>query len=417
MNRAAKTISILSLILPIFTSGICQAQDTTSSDGLFSEARRAAFKEDNYSKAIAYCKKALQISPRYTDIIVFTGRLYTWSKNYDSAQLYFRRAIATSPSYTDAYVAYTDMEYWQDHNDTAMAICQAGLVHDSASIDLRLRKAKVLYAVRQFRAAGLLTDSILKADKTNTDARALAGRIRDQISINTIGMTYNYVYFDKQFSDPWHLATLDYTRNTRLGSITGHINYANRFKENGFQYEVESYPHISKTFYGYLDGGYSDNVGVFPHWRAGASLFSNLPHAFETEVGWRYLYFTDPTSLFTIYIGKYYRNYLFGARTYLTPDNNRISQSYSAFVRYYFGGADDYVTATVGTGISPDDRTTAYQLYSNYKLITYKAGIDATHVIKRLNIISFNLSIINQEYLPHVKGNQIQAGLGYQRRF
>ncbi len=415
VRRGVKYCSLF--ILFIFGYCAVSAQDTTTSDGLLQAARHAAFKEDNYPKAIAYCQKALSISPNYTDISIFLGRIYAWSKNYDSARSYFQTALAQKPKYEDAYIGYVDMEYWNDNYNDALALCNKGLKNIPNSTALMLRKAKIFYALRQFKVAGLIVDTLLSIDNSDASARALLERIRDEISFNKVIINYDYVYFDKQFSDPWHLASVDYTRSTKLGSFTGRVDYANRFKENGVQYELEGYPHISKMFYSYVNVGYSDNVGVFSRWRAGLSLFSNLPHAFEAELGMRYLYFTSSTDIFTAYIGKYYKSYLFGVRTYLTPDNQYISQSYSALARYYFGGAYDYIGLTIGTGISPDDQSVSYLLNSHYKLLTYKAGLDFMHTIKRFNIITLDASIINQEYRPGTKGNQIQVGAGYQRRF
>jgi YaiO family outer membrane protein len=126
----------------------------------------------------------------------------------------------------------------------------------------------------------------------------------------------------------------DYTRTTGIGSVTGRVNYANRFKNNGLQYELEAYPHISKTFYSYVSVGYSDSIGVFPHWRGGFSLYANLPKSFEGELGMRYLQFSgDPTFIYTAYLGKYYKSWLFSARTYVTPGTftKTLSASYAMF--------------------------------------------------------------------------------------
>lgn len=400
------------------SAGKIAAQDTTSSDGLFTMARKAAFDDKDRTRAIQLSKKALSISPTYTDIIIFVARIYAWENQLDSSRIYFQRALKQKPDAEDAYVGYSDLEYWNDNNDAALHIVNKGLTYHPRSSSLLLRKAKILNATKAFRDAMLIVDTLLSIDKTNTEARALAGRIKDDISVNKIGVSYDFLYFDKQFSDPWHLASLQYSRQTALGSLTARVNYANRFNENGYQYEVEAYPHISKTFYAYLNVGYSDNTTVFPRWRAGASLYANLPASFEAELGIRYLYFTSNTFIYTAYVGKYYSSYLFGFRTYIIPAGNsgKISHSHSGFGRYYFGGADDYIAGTIGYGISPDDRPLSYQL-SNNQLISYKAGLEFRKAIKTFNIIGISTSLLNQEYLPGIKGNQVQGGIVYQRRF
>ena len=119
------------------------AQDTLTADGLFQIARKAAFEENNYTKAKLYCNKVLEMSPGYTDVTVFLGRLYSWSKQYDSARINFQKALNQKADYADAAVAYADMEYWADNNRIALKIIDTALVYHPQSNDLLLRKAKV----------------------------------------------------------------------------------------------------------------------------------------------------------------------------------------------------------------------------------------------------------------------------------
>jgi YaiO family outer membrane protein len=413
----SKPLSFLIIIFLCFITIQSYSQDSTSSDGLFQMARSAAFDEKNYPKAIELSKKALAISPRYTDIRIFLGRVYTWSDQYDSAKAAFEYVLDYSPENEDASAAYTDLEYRNDNNESALRIADNGLKHHPNSESLLVRKAKILYALRRYEESATVIDAILRLNKNNTEARALSERIREVRAKNRIGISYDFTSFDKQFADPWHIVSFDYGRQTRLGSFTARINYANRFKESGVQYEVDAYPRINKTFYSYLSFGYSGDVGVFPKYRAGASLYINLPESFEAEVGTRYLYFSDATWIYTLYLGKYYKSWLFGARTYLTPSDNNISQSYNMMAKYYYGGADDYLHLNIGTGISPDDRPSAILLNSNYKLQSNKASVAWKKSITKLNIIGVSAGWVNQEYLQKTKGNQFDIGISYQRRF
>lgn len=400
--------------------GLCNhifGQNGLSNDSLFQLARKTAFEEKDYAKAKIYCHQILFVDSNYTDARVFLGRLYSWDKQYDSARITLHEALNKQRDYEDASLAYADVEYWTSNNKHALQIINDGLVYHPQSSELLLRKAKVLNALREYKDATKLVNDILQKDKANEDARVLSSILKDKSALNKIGVSYDYVYFDKQFADPWHLVSLDYTRQTKVAAITGRINYANRFGKNGLQYEAEAYPHISKTFYAYTEVGYSDNSSVFPQWRGSFSLYSTLPKAFEFELGWRYLYFSSATNIFTGTLSKYFKNYFFGVRTFLTPSNNNLSESYNVFVRYYFGGADDFIGLTAGTGISPDERSFEQQLNTYYKLQTYRTSIEFKHAVKTFNIISVNASLINQEYLPKTKGNQVQVGIRYERRF
>ncbi len=395
-------------------------QDSLSADGLLVLARKAAFDEKNYELAKFRLYKALHISPDYADLKIFLGRLHTWSKNYDSARYYFGEVLKKDPGYEDASNAWADLEYWNDDNKKALQVTDDALQFHPASETLLVKKAKILYSLRRFAEAQTAIDKALITDRNNTEARSLSVRIRESASRNKIGLSYDYVSFDKQFADPWHLASFDYTRTTGIGSMTGRINYANRFKENGVQYEFEAYPHISNTFYSYVSVGYSDNVGVFPQWRGGFSLYANLPKSYEAELGIRMLKFSgDPVYIYTAYLGKYYKSWLFTGRTYLTPGTftKTISASYSIGANYYYGSADDVVGATVGYGISPDDRQNSIQLDNTIRLISYKAGLSFKKKVSKFNVMNIGVSWFNQEYLPQTKGNQYQISIGWLHRF
>ena len=395
------------------------AQSGPSSDDLFQQARKTAFDQKNYPKAIALCKEALEKSPDYADIRIFLGRLYTWSGKTDSARAEFVRVINKTPDYEDVSLAYGSLEYWNNNSTKALQIVNEGLKYHPNSKDLLLLKAKVQNDLRQFKEANTTVTTLLKEDKSNTEARAIADRIKDNAAQNKVTVAYDYITFDKEYNDPWHLASIDYSRQTSLGSIVGRVNYANRFKTGGAQFEVDMYPHISNTFYAYVSGGYSDNVGVFPHYRAGFSLYASLPAAFEAEGGFRYVNFSSSTWIYTAAVGKYLGSFWINLRTYLTPSYQSISQSLALRVRYYTGGADDYFTFGTGTGVSPDDPRNIFFLNNgiNYKLHDNNITLGYRHAFKTFNTIFINASWDNQEYKFNTHGNQYDIGIGYQRRF
>ncbi|HSN10231.1 MAG TPA: YaiO family outer membrane beta-barrel protein, partial [Hanamia sp.] len=357
-------------------------------------------------------------SPNYADIDIFIGRIYSWNHQYDSARFHFTKVLNANPSNEDASVAFSDLEYWNDHYQSSLDICNKALTYYPQSEDLLIRKAKNLKALKQYKEAGLVTDELLKKDQHSTAAHALATSLKDVTSVNKITISYENSSFDKQYDKAWNLASISYGRLTKFGTVIGRINYANRFATGGLQAEVDAYPHISKTFYGYVNFGYSGDVGVFPNYRAGFSLYANLPNSFEAELGYRYLYFSSATNIYTASIGKYWKSFLFSARTYITPSISNVSQSYSLNARYYLKGADDYIGLTVGTGISPDDNNQNIQ-YSNKqnKLSSRKISASFDHTFLKWNIISISAGLINQEYQPSVKGNQFNVSLSLSHRF
>lgn len=347
-----------------------------TTDELFKDARDAAFQSKDYDLAKQLALRALQRSPAYAEIEVFLGRVYTWDKQYDSARFHFSKVLENGQGSEDASVAYADLEYWNDHYAAAIQVCDEGLAAHPSSEPLLLRKAKSLNAEK------------------------------DAAAVNKITLNYDRTSFDKQFDKPWQLASLSYSRYTGFGSVIARVNVANRFGENGVQGEVDAYPRINKTFYCYANFGYSGNVGVFPNVRGGFSLYANLPKSFEAEAGVRYLYFTSTTIIYTFAIGKYYKNFLFTARTYQTPSDFGFSQSYSLSGRYFLKGADDYIGLSMGSGVSPDDNTQAV-LFSikQYRFTSRQMSASFYHTFLKWNIISLGAGEINAEYQKGIRGN------------
>src|SRR4029079_2936861 len=111
--------------------------------------------------------------------------------------------------------------------------CQNGLNYNPFSTDLKFRNAKILAALKRYREAYTVVDSLLRTDSKNESVRAIAGKIQELSSKNKVGISYDHTWFDKQFSDPWHLISLDYSRQTKAGSVIGRVNYANRHVRNG----------------------------------------------------------------------------------------------------------------------------------------------------------------------------------------
>ena len=213
------------------------AQDLDS-DQLFELARKTAFDQKDYPKAVQLSKEALARSPEYTDIQVFLGRLYTWMDKVDSARLVFQQLEQKQVQDADFHLAYASLEYWEDQEAKALALVNRGLDYSPKSMDLRLLKAKILNSQGQYSVAQDIVKTILEEQPANSEARDLWNRLKNQSGDREIGLSYNFLYFDKQFADNWHILGLSYKQGTKLGSLIFKTNFANKFASNGLQFEV-----------------------------------------------------------------------------------------------------------------------------------------------------------------------------------
>jgi len=130
----------------------------------------------------------------------------------------------------------------------------------------------------------------------------------------------------------------------------------------------------------------------------------------------RYLYFSDATWIYAASVRKYFKNYWFNFRTYITPATESVSNSYTLTTRYYFKETN-YFGVALGSGISPDETANNIQLANLYKLKSRHISIDYLNTFKTFKVLLFSFSFLKREYLPKVTGNEYLFYVGYQRRF
>lgn len=407
----------IAFIVQLFVVSTLFAQDTTSltSDELFTQARNIPKEKANYPKIISTLKLALEKSPDYADIRLFLGRVYTWNDNLDSARYQFNQVLSKEPTNIEAYSAIFDVEYWNENYRRALDHANQGLLYDPNSSELLIKKAKALNALKDTRQALAVLRSYNKQNPGQDTVKTYYQMLRSENAKNLIDLSYEYVYFDKRFDDPWHYTSLDYTRNTSLGSVTGRLMYSNRFREDGLQGEIEAYPSISKGIYAYVGAGYSQS-DIFPRFRAGVSLYYTLPKSFDAETGFRYLDFNpSKTYIYVLALGKYTGNFYFNLKSYLSPDVDIFSHSYTFSARYYFSDRYNFIGAQIGAGISPDDR--ARNIMGEGNLSTYKFGVNYSRdLVKNFTIAASGLWFY-EEYRTGLWGNQIGVGVSLIKRF
>lgn len=211
-------------------------------------------------------------------------------------------------------------------------------------------------ALAQNNTPGIFTE--LNSDISNlSDAEKL--KVRTENDDDTpLKYEAKFQYRHDQFTsgiDSWNFIEVDLQRSTTIGSIIGRIRYANRFNRNGVQYEIDAYPTISDELYAYVNAGVSTS-SIFPDYRLGLNLYKSLPNAFEGDAGLRYLNFSpSDVVIYTAALSKYYRNYFFTARTYVTPKSTGTSASFSLQARKYFYGPENYLNLRVGYGSAQEE--------------------------------------------------------------
>ncbi len=419
MNTINKhTASIfLGLCFIFFCESPLFAQNKASSDDLFTEARKEAFDAKNYKKAIRLAQEALQLSPNYTDIQVFLGRLYTWTEKTDSARFIFKKVLAANPLHEDALQANFDLEYWNYRFPRALEIAEVAVGAYPNRENFTTDKAKALRAMGKAQEALNTIDAFLGSHSASTELQNLQVNLKNELSVYRLGLNYSFTYFDKRFTQPWQLAGLSLGKQYRWGSVNMGINYAHRFGSDATEFELESYPSLAKGLYAYVGGASSiSSYGLFAKYRVGLSLYKGLGRGFELEAGFRHLRFSDNTTVYVGGLGKYLGNSFLQLRTYLTPNSNGVSNSFTLSNRFYLSdNRFEYLGFSVGTGVSPDDKAQVNNLTN--QLQTFKVGAEYSRNVRQKTTLSVSINLINEEYLASTFGNQFGANFSIQHRF
>ncbi len=387
-------------------------QAPESVDETYARARRLTT-EGQREAARQACLDALRRSPDYHDIRILLGRLDTWDRRYDEGRAAFRYVLDRRPDYLDAREALIDLETWSGHPREALRVCEEGLALSPGNTTLWFRKARLLKAAGDPAAALAAAQRAVAADPGNAPARAL---LQDLVELNQrdkLALSYTYDHFDRTF-DPWRTVTVAATHRFDLGSAILRVNHATRFGETGDQVEVDAYPHLAEGTYAYLNAGYSGDA-IFPRTRSGAELYHNFPRGIEASLGLRHLQF--PGSGVTIYtgsLGKYWGSYLVTLRLNTTPGSAGNSNSGSLAVRRYFAEAEDYLTVTAGTGVSPDQPSATLE---RLNLRSRTLGFSGQMRAGRRFLLLASLAYERQEVSATAERAQTTASAGFEWKF
>lgn len=397
-----------------FWASAVTAQDIQNPDLLFKQAREAAFQNEDYPEAIRLARKALEITPDYTEIRVFLGRVYFWSGKTGQARDTFLEILENDAKQKDARIELINVELENDRPYQALDLAEKGLDFHPSDTDLRFRKGRALMelgreedALREFR-------QVRRIDPGYPHVRSLIQRLQGKLLHWQAMISYSHEQFSNPF-DPWHLGTFELLRETRVGDFIGRLNYDRRFGQTDTQVELDAYPTLSRSMYAYANVGYSPGT-FFPQFRAGLSLFHQLPKAFEAELGFRYLYFSDPNlMIYTASISKYYRQYWFTVRPFFSPDleegNNFSTQ---LIARRFFSDSDNYLSLIAGFGSSPYGYNSQQDIS---RLSSTRFELEAQKKFSSRFLVRGHVGFMREEYRTDGFRNRLIGGLKLYFRF
>jgi len=230
---------------------------------------------------------------------------------------------------------------------------------------------------------------------------------------NRISADYNYENFNQDFT-PWHWFSVEYGHRFDWGSLIGRVNWARRFDNSAFQYEVDAYPKLTKKTYLYLNFGVAQE-SYFPDRRYGAEIFFSLPKSFEASGGLRRLEFDDKTvHILTGTVGYYHGNYYYVARPWISNKPGETSTSLSLMMRRYFETRHDYWTLRLSGGQGSESDETLDELIQDTH---YGLTFEWQKMFRPLWIIEAKTGVESREYETGTQRQGWLVGVGISRLF
>lgn len=322
------------LLLTGHTSFVFAQHAAYDPDASFFEAQGMAH-AGNYEGARDILKRILSDFPEYSDVENLLAQTYSWEGDYDQARRHFNRITSRDRTAADAWVGAVKNEWYAGNTSLALGMANKAMSYLETSDEIDQIRTSIL--------------------EGNTASESLQEEGRDpENTKHFIGLENAMEVFDQTF-EPMVYGSLEYQYHGSFGKLIPRMNYSHRFQTHGVQFEMDAYPKLSKTFYAYLNYGYS-NAPTYPEHRVGAELFANVNGGHEISGGARYLGFEQQkATLITGSYGRYWGNYYLSFRPYMSLFPDR-SPGYSASLmgRRYLSNKYHYLEVQGHYGIATE---------------------------------------------------------------
>lgn len=343
----------------------------------------------------------------------------------DSALAEFNKALEIAPKDTVPMYYVINLNYDLKQYDTALILLDKGRRMYPMNPYFLSRKAEIYQAQGKYETAWRTADTLSKmypiAKYLDHTAYLYSYRLRNEIGLFYL---HSRIVDVDNLSKINSIATVQYTRYHKRGTLSFRVNYAGRTTGTGFQGEAEAYYTHSKKWYSYAIAGYSPDINIFPELKAGYSINRSFNKGYSGELGIRYLkLFGGELISPVVGISKEVKDFFLNFKLY--PQRLNYSDTikgafYSGIftARYYLReNRSEYFTALAGYGNVPDDFSTNYFLSTLATYKTVSCGVGYKRQIYYLTTFSVNASWYNIKSNTAIFRNQYDIYVTLQRRF
>ncbi|MFN7312556.1 MAG: tetratricopeptide repeat protein [Bacteroidota bacterium] len=360
-----------------------------------------------------------KIKQTHIEQLLSSGRDYNKKQQWDSALIEFNKVLDINPRDSNALGYSINILLEKNLDDSALKVADKALHNYPGNETFTFKRAIILDKMQRYEEASLAADSVALMNPIllNID---FADNVKAKSLKNQLGLMFLYTTFDSANNvTRANIATLQYFRTIKKGSIGGRLNMAGRSIGTGLQLEVDINYNHNKTFYSFGSAGISNDI-VFPSYKLGYSLFYNYSKDYTFEAGLRFLRFNlIDISLpsFVLSSTRYWNDFWMNLRYFGMMQGGNLYHAVNLSGRQYLTPDKEYVTAALGFGSSPDEFSRNFQLAENIKIRTYNFSVGYGKIYKYRNTFSITGTWYNQELPSGFYRNQYDLFLMFLRKF
>lgn len=338
-------------------------------------------REGNDGMALEIYKEILRLDAKDSIAYIHIINTHLEKQLYDTAHIYINRALQWYPDWADIY----------------------------------LKRAQAYEGQKEYVAAVAAADTVQQLNPSASH-QDYADFLRSRTMKNQFGLHFLRSSYDYS-EDRYDIATVEYMRFFKKGSIGGRLNYAGRRSGTGLQGEVELYYTHQPKWYSHAYVAFANEI-VFPQWRLGYTAYRTFQNDGEVGLGLRYLKRDTLQSVSgMLAVSRGFNDFWFNLRGYAIWENEEIHSSFALTGRYYMNKRQDYLSMVVGLGTSPDDRSRLIQFSQLTGLLTRSVGAGYQRTFHYRTSLGLNATWITQKVGDQQFQNQYDLYISVIRRF
>lgn len=332
---------------------VADARAQDASQDLVTAARELAT-SGRRPEAIRRLRARLASSPTDSDARVLLAAVLSWDGHYEEARAELAQVVKESPNRGDALNVLVNIELWSDHPDRAEVLTRGALRRRPKDTELLFGHARALNALNRIPEARDVLDRLLLVDPRHADGLKLRARVGENLRRWSAGVSTSVDWFnDNRLA--WQETSVQLKRRTNVGTVILRASQAERFGSRDQQFEIEAYPSIRPGTYLELGAGWAPMAELYPVRKFMGDIYQSLGGGYQASIGMRRLDFTDPVHIYVGTLTKYYSDWAFTGRVFLTPGTIGTSRSFHVSARRYFGDGTQYVGARVSQGSTREE--------------------------------------------------------------